>query len=210
MSRQPELLANRLTGRPGAPRRRAVHRGAREGGAVERPIVSEIRYDTSLAHLTVTGFPGKPVDIAGLVQRLGQVGVRPEMLRLGPSRGAPGLTDVSFVLARRDAARALDVLSVGAGRAVLECDETVARVSLTGTGLRTAPAVTAAFAEALSGADARILAISSTAAGVTAVIRAADVPAAVRALRAAFGLGSLDEDTADWGAGGTPEMFPSV
>lgn len=162
---------------------------------MEQPAISRITHDTSVARLTVTGLSGKPADVTAVFTALADAAVRTDQVSMGPSAQAPGLCDLSLLLPVDEVTRAVEALEavrVGVGHTGIRAEEAVARVALRGTGIRTAPALLATVAETLSLAGVRVLSMSPTASALTVLIRAAELPAALRALRTSITLETTD------------------
>jgi aspartate kinase len=110
-----------------------------------------------------------------------------------------GSTDISFTVPKDDLLRA----RTAAQNAVTELgarewsvDESVAKVSLVGAGMRTHPGIAARMFRALADARVNLGMISTSPIRISCVIDADKVSDAVRALHAAFELES-DEVTAE-------------
>jgi aspartate kinase len=118
-----------------------------------------------------------------------------------------GTTDISFTTPKDDLVRARQAV----GRVVADLgarghtvDESVAKVSLVGAGMKTHPGVAAKMFRALADADVNLDMISTSSIRISCVIDAAQVGTAVRALHTAFGLdeGSVVAEVAPTVAGG--------
>jgi len=103
-----------------------------------------------------------------------------------------GRTDLSFTLPRADLPRLDAVLSsivsdIGAVR--YETDDSVAKLSLVGAGIKSDPGVAADMFDALASEGINIDMISTSSIRISCVIHAADAERAVRAVHERFGLG---------------------
>jgi aspartate kinase len=105
--------------------------------------------------------------------------------------GDHGLTDITFTLAKNDMKAALphvERIAKDIGAQEVVSDERMAKVSIVGTGIQSAPGYAAGMFRALSDAGINIEIISTSEIRITCIIpeeRAAD---AVRALHTAFEL----------------------
>jgi aspartate kinase len=102
-----------------------------------------------------------------------------------------GTTDISFTLPKLDLATAVEVctgLAGELGASGVSSDDSIARVSLVGAGMKTHPGVTATMFETLAGDDINIEMISTSTIRISCVVREEDVERAVRSLHAAFEL----------------------
>jgi aspartate kinase len=110
-----------------------------------------------------------------------------------PGGGNRRFTDISFTLPQADGPTAMAALSKvqeKVGFRDLLYDDHVGKVSLIGAGMRSHPGVAAKFFAALGEAGVNIEMISSSEIRVSVVCRDTDLDAAVRAVHAAFDLGS--------------------
>jgi aspartate kinase len=102
-----------------------------------------------------------------------------------------GTTDISFTAPKDDLGRAKRVLQelvdeLGAREASV--DESIAKVSLVGAGMKTHPGIAAGMFKTLADAGVNIDLISTSPIRISCVIAADQVSTAVKALHAAFGL----------------------
>jgi aspartate kinase len=102
-----------------------------------------------------------------------------------------GVTDISFTVPHADLARTVELaerLATEIGAAGVSSDDTIARVSVIGAGMRSNPGVAATMFETLSACGVNIRMISTSAIRVSCVVDGDQVEEAVRALHDAFGL----------------------
>jgi aspartate kinase len=170
---------------------------------VEAPIISGVAHDLSEARVTVVGVPDKPGEAARIFRAIADAEANIDMIVQNVS-GAAGHTDISFTLPSTDlptALRALTGVQAEIGFASILSDEHIGKVSLVGAGMRSHPGVSATFFEALAGAGVNVEAISTSEIRISVVCRDTDVPAAVRSVHDAFGLGDGTEATVHAGSG---------
>src|SRR3954454_12329688 len=135
-----------------------------EDPTMEQAIVSAVVHDSSEAKVTITGVPDKPGIAAQLFRSLADAGVNVDMIVQNVSDH--GVTDISFTAPREplDAARRItSELSDSIGAAGVTTDETIARVSLVGAGMKSNPGVAAKMLETLATAGINIEMISTSA-----------------------------------------------
>jgi len=102
-----------------------------------------------------------------------------------------GTTDISFTVPKDDilrAKRAVADVVAELGAREWSVDESIAKVSLVGAGMKTHPGVSAKMFSTLADANVNIDMISTSPIRISCVISAEQVDEAVRALHAAFGL----------------------
>jgi len=160
-----------------------------EDESVEQAIISAVTHDTSEAKVTVTRVPDRPGIAARLFRALADNDVNVDMIVQNVS--VAGTTDISFTVPKESVARALEVSGssdIGAGE--VTADETVARVSLVGAGMKSNPGVAATMFETLAQAGVNLEMISTSAIRISCVVRAAQVEEAVQLLHDAFELGT--------------------
>jgi aspartate kinase len=158
---------------------------------MEQAIVSAVTHDTSEAKVTVIGVPDMPGIAARLFRQLADSGVNVDMIVQNVSDH--GVTDISFTSPRDDldAARTITMaLADEIGATGVSTDDSIARVSLIGAGMKSNPGVAATMFETLAGNDINIEMISTSAIRISCVVREADIERAVQSLHTAFELDS--------------------
>jgi aspartate kinase len=160
-----------------------------EEPSMEQAVVTAITHDTSEAKVTVTGVPDKPGIAARLFRALADEHVNVDTIVQNTS--LHGTTDISFTVPKLDLATSLAVAralapDIDAGDVL--ADDSVAKVSLVGAGMRSHPGVSASMFETLAEAGINIEMISTSSIRISCVVRAEQVEDAVRCLHDAFGL----------------------
>ena len=156
---------------------------------MEQAIVSAVTHDTSEAKMTIAGVPDQPGIAARVFRALADLDVNVDMIVQNVSDH--GVTDISFTVPHADLARTVELaerLAVEIGAAGVSSDDTIARVSVIGAGMRSNPGVAATMFETLSACGVNIRMISTSAIRVSCVVDGDQVEDAVRALHDAFGL----------------------
>ena len=160
-----------------------------EDVSMEQPVVTAITHDTLEAKVTVTGVPDRPGIAAHLFRTLADRKVNVDTIVQNTS--LHGTTDISFTVPKVDLDISMQTMGslapeIGAGEVL--ADDTIAKVSLVGAGMRSHPGVSATMFETLAGAGINIEMISTSSIRISCVVRADRVEEAVRILHAAFEL----------------------
>jgi aspartate kinase len=157
--------------------------------SMEQAIISGVTHDTSEAKVTVRDVPDRPGVAAEVFGRLADANVNIDMIIQNVSEA--GTTDISFTTPKDDLARATKAVRevvAELGAREWSVDESIAKVSLVGAGMKTHPGVAALMFRTLADAGVNLDMISTSAIRISCVIAADQVDTAVRALHAAFGL----------------------
>jgi aspartate kinase len=178
--------------------------GSMEDLSVEHAIISGVAHDRSEAKVTVVGVPDEPGEAARIFRTIADAELNIDMVVQNVSAAATGRTDISFTLPVGDgpvAMAALQRAQEKIGFEKLIYDEHIGKVSLVGAGMRSHPGVTATFCEALSQAGVNIEIISTSEIRISVVCRDTDLDEAVRAVHAAFDLGTDEQAVVYAGTG---------
>jgi aspartate kinase len=161
--------------------------------AMEQAIISGVAYDTSEAKVTIRDVPDRPGIAAQIFTRMAEANVNVDMIIQNVSEA--GTTDISFTTPKADLVRArrtADAVVAELGARAWSIDESIAKVSLVGAGMKTHPGVAAQMFRALSDAGVNIDLISTSTIRITCVVEGAKVADAVRALHESFGLAAAE------------------
>ncbi len=178
--------------------------GSMEELSMEQALITGVAHDRSEAKVTVTSVPDHPGVAARIFRTIADAEIDIDMVVQNISRAGDGHTDITFTLPRTDLPRAVAALR---GRqseiefADVVSNDQVGKVSLIGAGMRSHPGVTATFCEALAEAGVNIDIISTSEIRISVLVRDDELDTAVRALHAAFELGSDDEAVVYAGSG---------
>jgi len=156
---------------------------------MEQAIISGVTHDTSEAKVTVRDVPDRPGVAAEVFGRLADANVNIDMIIQNVSES--GTTDISFTTPKDDLVRATKAVRevvADLGAREWSVDESIAKVSLVGAGMKTHPGVAALMFRSLADAGVNLDMISTSAIRISCVIAADQVDIAVRALHSAFGL----------------------
>lgn len=174
--------------------RSSFHQGqgtiVREGDdSMEQAIISGVTHDTSEAKVTVRDVPDTPGVAARVFNRLAESNVNVDMIIQNVSED--GTTDISFTVPAEDLVRARRTTAEVAqelNARAWTVDESVAKVSLVGAGMKTHPGVAAQMFSALADAGVNLDMISTSSIRISCVISRDQTEKAVRALHDSFGL----------------------
>ncbi len=156
---------------------------------MEQPVVSGIAHARDEAKITMSGVP----DIPGVASKiLGPVSAAQiEVDMIVQNTGADGLTDFTFTVKRADYESALDLLRPvreKLGARALEGDNSIAKVSVVGVGMRSHAGVATRMFDALAEENINIQMISTSEIKISVVIAERYLELAVRAIHGEFGL----------------------
>ena len=159
-----------------------------EENAMEQPLISGIAHNRDEAKLTIRGIS----DIPGVAYRiLGPISeehINVDMIVQNVS--ADGTTDLTFTVHRNDYGKAMRVLERIAqelGAAEVLGDDTIAKISVVGVGMRSHAGIASTMFRALSDEGINIQMISTSEIKISVVVADKYMELAVRALHKAFG-----------------------
>ena len=160
-----------------------------EYDGMEKIVVSGITCNKNEARITLRAVPDQPGVVAKIFTPLAQEGIQVDMIIQNTRSG--GMTDVTFTVTRADFKRAVDlsekvVQKIG-GETVLTSDE-IAKVSVTGVGMKNHSGVAATMFAALADENINIRLISTSEIRISCVVQEKYAELAVRVLHSAFGL----------------------
>jgi len=156
---------------------------------MEMAIISGVTYDTSEAKITIRAVPDTPGVAAAVFGALDEANVNVDMIIQNVSEA--GTTDISFTVPKDDLPRARQHTEVIARRLNApswNVDESIAKISLVGAGMKTHPGVAAQMFSALAAANVNIDMISTSSIRISCVISGDQTEEAVKALHDSFGL----------------------
>ena len=179
----PILVASSFRDVPGT----LIHRG--EEMVEQRNKVSGIAYDTDVAKVTVRGVPDRPGIAATLFGPLSDAGISVDTIVQNAS--VERIADVTFTVSRKDLEQALKLMEpiahqISAGDVIT--DDHLAKVSIVGAGMTSAPGYASRMFKTLFDAGINIEMITTSEIRITCIIDESRVADAVRALHKAFEL----------------------
>ena len=164
-----------------------------EHETMERPLVTAVTHSTDEARITLLGVPDRPGAAAAIFRALAEANCIVDTIIQNEPLGEGRDAEVSFTVPHEDlvaAERVLGPIALELGVARVDTDPDIGKVSLVGAGMRSHPGVAAKVFDTLAGEDINIQMISTSPIKISCVIRSDLVPQAVRALHAAFELGT--------------------
>ncbi|MDP2183640.1 MAG: aspartate kinase [Actinomycetota bacterium] len=160
---------------------------------MEQAIISGVTHDTSEAKVTIRGVPDRPGVAAIVFNRLAEDNVNVDMIIQNVSEA--GSTDISFTVPKEGLIRArntTEAVAVDLGARNWLLDESIAKISLVGAGMKTHPGVAAQMFSALADAGVNLDMISTSSIRISCVISRDQADVAVRALHGSFGLSDAE------------------
>jgi aspartate kinase len=166
-----------------------------EEETMEHPLITAVTHSIEEARITLLGVPDRPGAAAAIFRALADANCNLDTIIQNEPLGEGRDAEVSFTLSVEDlraAERALEPVRQELGIASVDTTPEIGKVSIVGAGMRSHPGVAAQVFEVLAEKDINIEMISTSPIKISCVIRAEDVPEAVRALHDAFDLGVAD------------------
>ena len=157
-----------------------------------RKNVRGIAHDKDVAKIRIVGVPDRPGVAAAIFLPLADAAISVDTIVQNTS--LDGKTDLSFTVSRADHARAaalVEKIVPEIGAAGLDHSEDLAKVSVVGTGMQSAPGYAARMFRTLAAARINIDMITTSDIRITCILSSDQAEAAVNALHAAF---ELDQD----------------
>lgn len=161
-----------------------------EDADMEQAVVSGIAHTRDEAKVTILGVP----DIPGVASKiLGPVSAAQiEVDMIVQNTGADGLTDFTFTVKREDFDRTMELLGEvheRLGSRELSGDNTIAKLSVVGVGMRSHAGVATRVFDALAADSINIQMISTSEIKISVVVDERYLELAVRSVHSEFGLG---------------------
>lgn len=181
----PILVASSFVDAPGTLITRAEHVEVRKN-------VRGLAHDTDVGKITVTGVPDRPGIAHSLFAPLATAGISVDTIV--QNAGLDSRTDISFTVSRGDVSKALPLVESLAKEmhaGAVSSSEHLAKVSIVGTGMQSAPGFAARMFGCLSDAGINIEMITTSDIRITCIIERDRVKEALEVLHRAF---ELDRD----------------
>jgi aspartate kinase len=162
---------------------------APEEPPMEQAIISAVTHDADEAKVTLAGVTDRPGISGRLFRALADEDINVDMIVQNTS--LEGHTDISWTVPRGQTERALQVaggLVAELGARGVTADESIARVSVVGAGMKSHPGVAAQVFETLAASGINIEMISTSAIRISCVVCEDQVEQAVQVLHDAFQL----------------------
>ena len=164
-----------------------------ETKSMEEVVIRGVSLDRNQAKITLVGVPDRPGVAARVFQGLADAAINVDMIVQNVSHGATTpTTDLSFTLDKPDllkAQKVIEGLKKESGFRQAVAQETIAKLSIVGVGMRSHSGVAARMFDTLARAGVNIDMISTSEIKISVVIELSKAEAAAQALHAAF-LGS--------------------
>ena len=164
-------------------------RVVKEDSDMEQVLVSGVTGDRNQAKVTVVGVPDQPGIAGNLFGRIAEASINVDMIIQNVSQDS--LTDISFTVPRADLTQAMGLvrdIAKSVDARTVEVDESIAKVSLVGVGMRSHSGVAARMFQTLSREKVNIMMISTSEIKISCVVEEKYMELAVRALHQEFGL----------------------
>jgi aspartate kinase len=157
---------------------------------MEDLVITDVELDTSQARITVLDLPDRPGESAQVFDLIAEAGVFVDMIVQNAGRGAN--THLSFTVPRSESQRAAQAarLAVPDGHVVV--DEDLAKLSVTGVGMRTHTGVATRMFGALADRDINIAMISTSEVRLNVITNRAAGKAGIACLCQVFHLPAPD------------------
>jgi len=156
---------------------------------MERVVVTGVTSNKNEARITLKQVPDQPGIAAKILTPIGEAGIIVDMIIQNPHSG--GKTDLTFTVPKADYRNALKIgEAVAREISAMEVigDENIAKVSITGVGMRSHSGVAAKMFSALARENINIMMITTSEIRISCVIEEKYAELAVQALHDAFAL----------------------
>ena len=166
-----------------------------ELSAMEQPVVSGIAFNRDEAKITIRGIPDNPGVASKIIAPIGEANIEVDVIVQNVA--SDNTTDLTFTVHRNEMHRArtvLDPIVAELGIKQLVTDDTVAKVSIVGVGMRSHAGVAAKMFKALAEQSINIQMITTSEIKISVIIEESHTESAVRSLHQAF---ELDAKPAD-------------
>jgi len=166
-----------------------------EDETMERATISGVAYNRDEAKITIMGIPDHPGIAANVFGPVAEAGINVDVIVQNVSE--QGYTDITFTVPRSDYSQTMDIMR-GLCRKMdardVKGDDSVAKVSVVGVGMRSHAGVAKEMFDILARESVNIQMITTSEIKITVVIEEKYIELAVRTLHSAFGL-DAEEDS---------------
>lgn len=157
---------------------------------MENLVVSGVTYSKNDARITITDVPDSPGVAAKIFTTIAKANISVDMII--QNNRSDGHTDLTFTVAKKDYRDAMQIAAEIAkgfnSSSNVHGDEDIAKISVTGVGMRSHPGVAAKMFEALANAEINIHMISTSEIRISCLIDLEHNDRAICVLHTAFGL----------------------
>jgi aspartate kinase len=161
---------------------------------MEQPLISGIAYNGDEAKLTITGVPDEPGVASRIFGPLSDAHINVDMIIQNVT--GDDTTDLTFTVHRNEFAKAKEILDATAqvlGASEVIGDQTLAKVSVVGVGMRSHAGIAARMFKTLADEGINIQLISTSEIKISVGIADRYLELAVRSLHRVFGLDESPE-----------------
>lgn len=160
-----------------------------EDNNMEKPLISGIAFNRDESKLQIRGVPDKPGIAFALLGPIADANIEIDMII--QNQGQDGTTDFTFTVPRGDRAHAHEILegiaqALGAREVIF--DDSIAKVSLVGVGMRSHVGIASRMFKVLADQNINIQMIATTEIKISVVIKESELEAAVQNLHQKFEL----------------------
>ena len=162
-----------------------------EEGALESVVVQGVAYDKSEARVMFVSVEDRPGVVAQIFSALAKENISVDMIIQNAAKDQEGRTDVTFTVAKSEMERVrpiIDELASHVDAKGVRYDESIAKVSIVGLGMRSHAGVAAKMFEILAKEGINIQAISTSEIKVSCIMASKYAELAVVALHDGFEL----------------------
>jgi aspartate kinase len=163
-----------------------------EEEAMEGILVSGVTASKDEAKVTVVGVPDRPGMAAQIFKPLSEAGIVVDVIVQSASDA--GRTDLAFTVPKSDLKRAVELVKKAVPElpeGALRTEDSVAKVSIVGVGMRSHAGVALRMFELLAQENINIAAITTSEIKISVVVQQKYAELAVRVLHDGFGLGTV-------------------
>ncbi len=160
-----------------------------ELSSMEQPVVSGIAFNRDEAKVTVQGIPDTPGVASKILAPVGDANIEVDVIVQNVA--ADNTTDLTFTVNRGDMLKARKVLEPVAeelGAKSIVTDDSIAKVSIVGVGMRSHAGVAAQMFKSLAEENINIQMITTSEIKISVIVEERYLELAVRCLHTAFGL----------------------
>ncbi|MDA3834395.1 MAG: aspartate kinase [Spirochaetales bacterium] len=160
-----------------------------EDSNMESLVVSGITHNKDVARITLKKVPDQPGIAAKIFSPISNAKILVDMIIQNTRAG--GLTDMTFTVSKNDFSEAMEIenrVAKEIGAEKVFGDKNIAKVSVTGVGMRSHSGVASKMFTTLSNENINILMISTSEIRISCIVEEKYTELAVRVLHSAFGL----------------------
>lgn len=161
-------------------------------------VVSGVTVNEHEAQISIIGVPDKPGTAAKVFKTLGDADIAVDMII--QNIGSDKVNDISFTVSEADFKRAKEIaeqLVAEMGALEVQTDDSIAKLSVVGVGMKSHSGVAGNMFQALADAGINIQMVSTSEICITCLIDVGEVRDALKALHKEFGLGKAAQSVSN-------------